>query len=98
MTVGDDVVRVVSAVAAHLETPEEANRIRLLVEQVRDQHPADWETSVRQLFADIGRTSNTARVFSVIHQNLIFVGIYHLKTKLPITTMSRVRWALALSF
>jgi len=45
---------------------------------------------VQDLFEQkIGTTSKTAKVFKAIHQNIIFTAIFQLKSKVPITTMTR---------
>jgi len=50
---------------------------------------ADVELVVEDLFKIIGEDSKTARVFKAIHQNIIFIAVFQLKTKVPMTAMTR---------
>jgi len=48
------------------------------------------ELFIESIFTDaIGLDSKTARVLKAIHQNIIFIGVFQLKSKVPMTTMTR---------
>jgi hypothetical protein len=51
---------------------------------------SDLEAFLPDVWKALGDDSKTARVFKAIHQNIIFIGIYHLKKAIP---NIQTRWA-----
>jgi len=51
---------------------------------------SDLEGLVEDVFhSTIGENSKIAKVLKVIHQNIIFTAVFQLKSKVPMTTMTR---------
>jgi hypothetical protein len=86
-----EVANVVCEVAARLESEETLGRLKKAFEKLLQQEKyGDLELVLEELFEkDIGVDSKTARVFKVIHQNIIFTAVFQLKSKVPMTTMTR---------
>jgi len=95
--------KAVIGVACNVETDERVNQIREGLAKY-DEYAGELELAMNDLFKNvIGEDSKTARVFKAIHQNILFVGCYELKTKITMNTMTKdVRgpegWRILISF
>jgi len=86
-----EVARVVIQLAERLEDQEQQAKIRKKFDELlqRDKFP-DLEGILDDMFKEIiGTKSKVAKVLKVIHQNIIFTAIFQLKSKVPMTTMTR---------
>jgi len=86
-----EVANVINAVASRLETKEDAARIANGLDNLLKQEKlGDMELELEELFHKvIGVDSKTARIFKAVNQNIIFIAIFQLKSKVPMTTMTR---------
>jgi len=95
--------KAVIGVASNVETEERVEEIREGLAKYRT-YAGELELAMADLFKTvIGEDSKTARVFKAIHQNVLFVGCYELKTKITMNTMTKdVRgpegWRILISF
>jgi len=86
-----EVARVVTDLAARLETEDQQIKIQKKFEELlqKEKFP-DLEGVVEDLFkTTIGTSCKTAKVLKVIHQNIIFTAVFQLKSKVPMTTLTR---------
>jgi len=95
--------KAIVGVASNVETEEQVEEIREGLAQYRT-YEGELELAMNDLFEKVvGEDSKTARVFKAIHQNILFVGCYELKTKITMNTMTKdVRgpegWRILISF
>jgi len=95
--------KAVIGVASNVETVEKVEEIREGLTKYKN-YEGELELAMNDLFENIiGPDSKTARVFKAIHQNILFVGCYELKTKITMNTMTKdVRgpegWRILISF
>jgi hypothetical protein len=87
------IAKVVLDVARALESKETVARFEVALKALADQRSGDLEAFMPDVWRGGGEDSRTARVFKAIHQNIIFVGIYHIKTALPDVMTRDVRSA-----
>jgi len=82
--------RVVLQIANHLEKPDV---FQLMTQKfdalLKMQKYGEMEFILEDLFKEIGMDTKTARVLKAIHQNMIFTAVFQLKSKVPMTTMTR---------
>jgi len=81
--------RVIGTVAHLMETEEKAEEIIGALEAHSNVPHLDLVLMCEDLFRVIGAESKTAKIFRAIHQNVIFAGVYHLKTKVTPDIMTR---------
>jgi len=97
------VKKAILGVAIELEDADRLQEIRTGLDKF-GSYTADMEIAVRELFEKVvGVDSKTARVFKAIHQNILFVGVFELKDKVAMGTMTKdVRgpegWRILVSF
>jgi len=101
-----DVIDVVADVASRIENDSSfLDKIKSGLEKLSSKNSfGDLELECQSMFEQIiGMDSKTAKVFSAIHQNIIFAGIFQLKSKLPLDVMtrdvrSREGWLISVQF
>jgi len=100
-----EVARVIVELASRLEDEETQVKIqKKLGEVLQKEKFGDLEGTVGEIFVDaVGTNSKVARVLKAIHQNIIFIAVYQLKSKVPMTSMtrdvrSREGWRVSVSF
>ena len=86
-----EIRRVVLEIAYHLESKEQFAKLSQSFDGLLKQDKfGDLELLIESLFSNvIGADSKTARVLKAIHQNIIFTAVFQLKSKVPMTTMTR---------
>jgi hypothetical protein len=95
--------KAIMGVAVNLEPVDKVEEIREGLDKYAS-YQGELELAMNDLFENvIGPDSKTARVFKTIHQNILFVGCYELKTKITMNTMTKdVRgpegWRILISF
>jgi len=89
-----EVAKVVMELATRLETEEQQVKIKQEFDRLlfnNSNHSfGDLESLMESLFKNvIGTDSKTARVLKAIHQNIILTGVFQLKSKVTMNTMTR---------
>jgi len=86
-----EIARVINDLAIRLESEELQLKIAKRFEEILQREKfSDLEGLVEDLFRNtIGINSKIGKVMKVIHQNIIFTAVFQLKTKVPMTTMTR---------
>jgi len=83
------ITKAILGVASNVETLE---RLAFIKEGLSNYNTAggEMELTMAKIFDEvIGIDSNTAKVFKAIHQNVLFVGCFELKTKITMNTMTK---------
>jgi hypothetical protein len=81
--------RVVNAIAAELETPEQAKAIAdELAKPELDTYEGEMELLVENIFTVIGHDSKTSKVFKTLTQAIIHTATYHIKANLKSDIMT----------
>jgi len=86
-----EIKRVVTEVATRLESKERLEKITEEFDKLlKLQTVPDYELIIESMFQKvIGVDSKTARVFKAIHQNIIFVAAFELKSKIKALQLTR---------
>jgi len=79
---------VIIDLASRTESVERQNFIKAELNKI-DKHTTDYQYIMEIFFKTIGEDCPTARILKSITQNIIFTGIYAIKTKIPDLPMTR---------
>jgi len=81
--------KAVLGVASNVESADKVEEIREGLSKY-SSYGGEMELAMADLFSNvIGEDSKTTRVFKAIHQNVLFVGCYELKTKVTMGTLTK---------
>eukprot|EP01118_Nematostelium_gracile_P018303 TRINITY_DN8099_c0_g1_i1.p1 TRINITY_DN8099_c0_g1~~TRINITY_DN8099_c0_g1_i1.p1 ORF type:complete len:383 (+),score=138.86 TRINITY_DN8099_c0_g1_i1:74-1150(+) len=86
-----EIYRVLSQLALRLEDVETQNRIKRKFDEILQKDSfGELQYLVEDVFQNtLSADSKVARVLKAIHQNIIFCGVFQLKSKVPSTGMTR---------